>query len=190
MARQKDQKMRFNDSELQLFKALFAENEDLLFIIRKVFLQVPLSITEEKILSDAMSEPAHALLKKTFLPELDADSPLFQLSDMRLGLNVDMKGLSPEQAWPLILTKEMEIDYIEQRVEALKGEKKRDALKLSSMTKDLRGAGQEQAFIRITARNYLLSYIDSNLAQIKFLAGESKETVEETKARLAKNSAK
>ena len=55
---------------------------------------------------------------------------------------------------------------------------------------DLAILTDENVFVNITARNYLLSYIDSNCKQLEFLAGTKEETVDQTVARLQKNSAK
>jgi hypothetical protein len=46
------------------------------------------------------------------------------------------------------------------------------------------------AFINIQARNYLLSYIDSFVNDLRNLAGQKDETIEQTKQRLAKDSTK
>lgn len=188
--RQKDQKMRFTDAELALFKSLFAENEDLLFVIRKAMLQFELTKAERKSLDTVMTEPVKALISKTFLPKLDADAPLFQLVDIHLGLNLDMKSKGVDDMWPYILSKDIQEEYLEQQLNYLFDENAPISIVLSDMTKGLQLKGAHDAYVMVNTRNYLLSYIDSNIQQIKFLAGESKETVEETKKRLQQNSAK
>lgn len=104
--------MRFSDEEVQLMKNTFAGNEDLLKLIRKVF-----------------------------LPEVDPKAPLGQVID--LWMTVKIEEMTPEQA-----------------------------------------------LINIKARNSLISHVDMCLMQLGILAGQKDETVEETKARIAKNSAK
>lgn len=56
-------------------------------------------------------------------------------------------------------------------------------LKLEEMT-------PEQAMVRIIARNTVIQHIESCLGQIKILAGQKTETVEQTKQNLKKNSNK
>lgn len=189
--RQKNQVMRFSDVELNLFKALFALNDDMLFVIRKVLLQIDITETERGSLSKTMNDSVYTLLKKTFLPELEGDAPLFQLSDMRIGLNVDLKGKTPAEAWPLIQVKKLEIEYLEQQFCVLKDIKGnvRTPIKLNELS-NLNLKDAEKLFINLTTWNYLISYIDGNLQQIKFLAGKTEESVEETKERLAKQSNK
>lgn len=182
---EKDQKMRFTRAELSLMKNTFADNENLLFALRKFILGFTLSKEETAFLAVATKGETYKLVKKIFTPELDPASPLFQLVDMTLGLNVDMKGQTEGYSLPYIKAKEIEIDYLEGRISALGGGKD------SSYTlAGLRDLSHEDAFPRILARNYLLSYIDSYCNEIKFLAGTKEETVEETLKRLQKNSNK
>lgn len=189
MARQKDQTMRFSDVELAQLKSMFADNEELLFIIRKIMLQVGLTDDEAKIAKEMITDANLPLLYKVFLPTIDADAPFFQMTDLVLGLNQDIAKSDPVTSFPLIKAKELELEYIAQQLRVLSGEKVKPKIILSELA-DLSGKNPEKLFINVTARNYLLSYVDSNVAQMKFLAGMKQETVEETKARLARNSNK
>ena len=202
MIRDKDQKMRFNKAELSVIKGLFAGNEDLLFAIRKVLLQFALSERDEVIVHRAITRETFPLIKKFFLPDLDPEAPLFQMTDMWLGVQGDLKQ-PVDLSWPYIEAKELEIKYINQQLNQLLDLATGNALKpaeirLSELTKI--GAKpttkaalenfQEKIWVNLNARNYILSFVDSNLQQIKFLAGLKEETVEETLSRLEKNSNK
>lgn len=191
MARDKEQKMRFTDSELSLMKALFADNEELLFIIRKVLLQCELTELEEITLRKSITEPAHDILRKVFLPTLDPDAPIFQLTDMTLGLGADIKDKTPEEAMPYIQAKDIEIKFLKQQLLALADISLDQPIKLADMI-DLKvtKTNADKVFVNILARNFLLSFIDTHIQQIKFLAGLREETVEQTKARLMKDSNK
>lgn len=188
--RQPDQKMRFSDVELGQIKGLFAENDDLLFALRKAMLQFELTEADKEKLAPLVGDVNYALLYKTFLPYIDPEAPLFQMTDMVLGLNQDIAKIDPETAWPYIKAKEIEIAYISQQLKNLHTPSK-PAIILTELA-DLNGGkkDKEQIFINVTARNYILSFIDSNIAQLKFLAGLKSESVEEAKARLEKNSTK
>jgi hypothetical protein len=171
-------------------KNTFAENEDLLFIIRKFLLQFDLSNEEAKILKGSLTENLYNLLYKTFLPSIDPDAPIFQLTDMVMGLNIEMKSKGIDEMIPQIEAKQLEIEYLEQQFDELKTEKrKKNRIDLQLMA-SIKGKKPEEAYRDITARNYLLSYIDSNIQQIKFLAGKKEETIEETVNRLKKDSSK
>jgi hypothetical protein len=181
--------MRFTNAELSLMKGIFAGNDELLYAVRKSMLQLELNLGESTVLG-GLTEEAHKLLKKVFLPDLDGDSPLFQMTDMILGLGADIKSLSPDGAWSFIKAKELEIDYLAQQLEILRG-RGESKISLEEMG-DLSGAKttRESTYIKLIARNFLLSFIDSNCQQIKVLAGLKEESVEETLKKLAQNSNK
>lgn len=185
--------MRFDDVELALMKAVFANNENLLFIIRKVMLQGELTEDERNTITSTMTPELYKLCRKVFLPEIDLDAPLFQIADPYIGLNADVEKVGPEEFWPVYQAKKLEFDFIDQQLECLRDVNEHAEPKISfkDMVKG-KGtkAGKEELYVNIMARNYLLSFVDSSLQQIKFLAGSAEETVEETKERLAKDSSK
>lgn len=109
---QNGQQMRISDKELELIKSTYAGNEELLMLLRKIF-----------------------------LPELDPSLPLGQNLDLWMTLKVD--DLDPEQA-----------------------------------------------IINLKARNTVIQHIEQQLLSLKLLAGMKEESVEETKARLQKDSSK
>lgn len=185
--RDKKQLMRFNEAELGLMKGLFADNDELVYAIRKVMLQLDLNMGEQAVIN-GLTEEGFNLIKKLFLPEMDGDSPITQLADLRIGL--DIKSLSPDGAWPMIKAKEIEIDYIKQQLEVLRG-RGEVKIKLSDLG-DLSGlkTQREQIYIKFTAWNFLVSFVDGMINQLKILSGMKTETVEETLKRLANSSNK
>jgi hypothetical protein len=58
------------------------------------------------------------------------------------------------------------------------------------MTLDINGMSPEEAMLNLKARNSLIGHIENCLLQIKILAGQKEETVEQTKERIKKNSSK
>lgn len=182
---EKDQKMRFTSSELALMKTLFAENEALLFTARKFMLGFELNEGEKTGIKILQSGASLQLMKKMFLPEIDPAAPLFQLVDMTMGLKIDFKGNPEAAAQPFIEAKLIEETYLKERLEQLEKD-----LAPSDILKELAKLDSDEAYVNITARNYLLSYIDSSFQQIVFLAGKKEETVEQTVERLQKNSNK
>lgn len=189
--RDPNQKLRYTTQELGLIKGLFAENDELLYIIRKSFLQFELTEQEKEALKNAMNEQVMALMVKSLNPWLDPDSPLFQMTDLVLGLGADIKTLSPDGAWPFIKAKEIEINYISQQLKILGGSEEKPTILLSELGSLLgMKARREDIYKNILARNFLLSFIDSNINQLKLLAGLKSETIEETLERLKKDSNK
>lgn len=183
--RQKDQKLRYSDVELSLIKNTFAGDDTYLYAVRKFMLGMELEEGEKKVIS-SLSDDLKKLLQKVFLPSIDGDSPLFQLVDMSMSLREEMKGLSYDEKRLLIEAKDLEINYIRQRIEILNGLIPSYVITLGELS-DL---SSDNAVVNITARNYLLSYIDSFCNELKILAGQKEESVEDTLKRLQKASNK
>lgn len=181
----KKQPMRYSDSELAIIKSTFAENERFVKAIRKVFLQIKLN-AEEKELIKGLNENVLNIIKKTFLPEIDGDAPLFQLIDLYMQLNIDLKDKSETECHKFIDAKEIEVNYLKQQYAVLSGEK----VKIDIVLADLIDSKSDKysKLCNIIARNFILSFVDSMLNQLIFLAGLKTETVEETINRLQKDS--
>ena len=164
----------------------FANDDTLLFAIRKHMLGVEMSEGEAKMLGN-MTEELKTLIGKVFLPQIDGDASLFQLFDMTLALKEEMKGKSYEEQKTAIEIKALEVDYIKQRVDILMGQKFEFVLSIEAMA-DLSG---DNAVVNITARNYLLSYIDSFCNEIRLFGNKKdKEELKDTAERLALDSTK
>lgn len=112
MEKNQGQQMRITDKDIYFIKSAFAENDELLKTIRKVF-----------------------------LPELDDDVPIGQQVDFYKDVAIDNLPL-------------------------------------------------EEAMINIKARRFTVQHIEFCLMQLKVLAGNKDETIEQTKERLKKDSAK
>jgi hypothetical protein len=104
--------MRFTDVELSMIKNTFSDNDELLKVLRKVF-----------------------------LPELDPNAPIGQMVDL----------------W---------------------------------MTMKIEDQSAEQAMINLKARNTVIQHLDMCLMQLGILAGQKEDSVEDTKKKLLKDSAK
>lgn len=190
-----EQKMRFTDHELSLIKVMFAEKDEFLYALRKVLLQFEPTEHEAQVIKKGLNDDAMGLIKKVFCPTIDPEAPIFQLTDIAVGLGADIRDKHIELAEPYIKAKALEIDYINQQVAVIEGIYRGKEVKNSISLKELANlkvtkTNIEQLYVNITARNYLLSFIDSNIQQVKFLAGLREETVEQTKERLLKNSSK
>lgn len=188
------QTMRFNSVELALLKSVFAENDEALFLIRRVLMQAPLSKQDRDWVA-TLPPNVWDVLAKVFIPTMDYDAPLFQAADMYMNLATDLKGLSmpdAKLAWPLIASKDIEVRYMRQQMNVLKDLYAEAPIKLADLMprEGVLESQAEETMIAVKAWAFLLSYIDSNIAQIKTLAGLKAESVEETKKRLAKASNK
>lgn len=191
MARDKGQILIYNEAEIELIKSVFADNEALLYTIRKVLLQFPLTTAEKEMIRLEVTPQVYDVLKKRIFPDLSPDSPLGQLGDIYQTLTPDLKVRSVEEMALQFEAKQIEIDYLEQQFAALRdiSVEIEPKITLDSLAL-IRGKTPERAFVDTVARNFILGYIDPMLNLIKITAGTKTETVEEAKTRMTRDSNK
>lgn len=182
-----EQTMRYNDSELQIIKGIFAENDNLLKAIRKVMLQIELDAVELATLTEFRKANSFAVIKKALLPEIVGDEPFSQMIDLFMTIKVVDKH--PEEAFYHIKARDNLIKYIRQQLEVLKGENENPEIKFSSLT-EIEGKRDGEIFVNLITRNTLIEHTEMQLQILKLLAGKKEETIEQTKERLSKNSSK
>ena len=182
--RDKDQVFIFNDAELKLIKATFAENDALLYSIRKVLLQFPLTPAEMAYLMQSMTPDVLAVVKKRVFPDLDPESPLGQLADYRTLLTQDLKTKMPDEVEHLLRANEIEREYLAQQMARLENiEIVSDGIQLASL-RDSKDPIQLKAYLDI------LGYVDPMLLYLKSIAGQKEETVQQQKERMKRDSNK
>jgi len=189
MVEKKPQKLRFTEEELSLIKNTFAERDDLLLAIRKVMLQLDLPEREDIMLREIMKENVAKVIKKFILPELDGNAPLFQLASMWMNTLIKAREMNNEKAFLYIEAREIEEKYISQQLDVLTEGKGEETIKHA----ELKEKGKKdfaQRYIDLIAWDSLISFIDSQLMQIKLVAGTKKETEEEQIKRLNQDSNK
>lgn len=189
----------FNDEELSLIKNTFAEDDALLYAVRKVLLQFPLTDGDRALIKSNITEPVWKVLKKRILPEISDEFPLTQLPSILTTLTEHLKVKDVAEMAPLFAAKALEIEYLAQQFDVLKNV---DAALPQPINLELLSgiitasdeAQQPQAdlqtYINLQAYLFLLGYIDPMLMFIKSIAGTKKETVEEAKKRMTRDSNK
>lgn len=180
--------MRYSDEELRLIKSNFAENESLLLLMRKAMFQFPITPEERELLvSQFGTEEINNLMRKTFLPEIQADIPIGQSID--LWMTVEMRDRDPARVMVDLVTRKSLIKRIEVGLECLKGVTPLDFNPVIEYNLDL-NANPLDVYADINSRNTYISHVEQQLIQLKLLAGMKDETVEELKDRLQKDSTK
>lgn len=197
--RDPDQVFIFNKGELQLIKATFADNDELIYAIRKVFLQIPLTDADMALIKAQVTPAVLAVLRKRILPEFNDDYPLTQIPDFFSTLTKDIEKLGVKDMGPLFEAKQLEEDYLLQQFEVLANldgtvtyiaDKATYIADISlERLRSMLGKSDERRYIDTTARNYLLGYIDPMLLHMKTLAGAKDETPDQQEKRLKRNSA-
>lgn len=184
----KKQQSRYSDEELGIIKNTFEENENLAKALRKYFIQFELSKEDNSLLDNFIrsKKNVQSVLRKTFLPTIDGNAPIHQVFD--LWMTIGIKEKSPEQAYPLLLSRAMVIKYLDSRLTELEGGKKtKTSIAKLLITKN---KSQLEAYVNITTRNIIIEHTEMQIAQLLILAGSKEETLEQVKERLLKNSTK
>lgn len=189
--RDKGQFLIFNEAELGLIKQTFADNDALIYSIRKVLLQFPMTLPEKELVKQSVSPAVYAVLKKRIWPDIDPDAPLSQIADYRSILTNDVRSRSEEDLGIIFDAHEIETDYLTQQFEQL-----RDVdievdkpIKLAQL-REIKGKATRERIVETRAYLNILGYVDPQLMNIMSLAGMKTETVEETKKRLTRDSNK
>ena len=160
--------------------------EKLLYAVRNVLFQFVLSDDDKTLLKELTSEVL-AVIKKFFLPNLDINAPLGLQADSYFPL-IAIQQMNPALAVLHIEIKDLQVQYLEQRMEILSGnlliDKEIILQKLKNKTDS-----EEKRFINLLAYLHICSMIDAQLNNIKIIANTKEETEEEKKERLIKDSA-
>jgi hypothetical protein len=193
--RDKNQVLMFSDGELELIKHTFADNDELLYAIRNVLLQFPLTKEEKEALKAQITPEVYAVLKKKLLPEISPDAPLTQLADLRQTLTNDLKTKTVEEMAPLFDAKRIVLSYLEQQMFTLTTTDFVPVAKTAEVTIALSELAVLTAdpytnFVNTTARNFILGFVDPMLRDFLVLAGRKDDSVGKTKLDLIRNSSK
>lgn len=187
----KQQKIRFNDNELLVIKNTFADNEDLLKLIRKIVLQIPLTAFEKTIWVNTFTGESKSgliqVIRKCFLPELEGDAPLNQVIDLWMTVPIGDKLV--EMAIPHLQARNIVINYMEQQMKVLAGDKEPVEIIFNDLI-NMSAISDKELYARVIARNTIIQHTEQQLVQLQLLAGQKSETPEQTIERLSKNSNK
>jgi hypothetical protein len=191
---EKDQVLIYNSVELSLIKNTFAENDVLLYALRKVLLGFELTEPEKGLLRVSITDAVYEALKKRILPDLSPVYPLGQIPSIITTLTELLKVKDVEEMKAHFDAKDIEISYLEQRFTVLKDiiENRETTISLIDLKElgEFRGKSPERQYVDTTAYLFLVGYIDPMLIFIKSLAGSKDESIEQQKERLTRNSSK
>ena len=183
---------RYSDAEISLIKNTFAENDDLIFALRKLMLQMPLSPVDMEYLSVFKdNKELQALVSKAYLPQLEWDAPIGQVVDVYTLIPLSKDYITPDLAYPEMEVFQKTIDYFTQQLTRLQDpamvvEGGIEFKQLSNLAK----VTEEQAYVDMKSRNQIIVTSEAQLNLFYTLAGQKSETVDQTKQRLKKNSNK
>jgi formate dehydrogenase maturation protein FdhE len=181
-------KMRFSDKELQIIKNTF-NDETILFTLRKVFLQLPLNdLDERNIRKIRENVDIASVIRRTFLPVIEADSPIQQVID--LWMTIEIKDKDPFSIQNNILSRELLIKYLEQQLAFIEnGAGSTDFISFDSLS-EIDKDDIEKTTINLITRNTVINHTETMLFQLFALSNYKEEMPEEIKEREEKDSAR
>lgn len=187
------QTMRFSETEIDLMRNTFLENDELAKLIRKRLLQMDLTEDEQGLLKRLVPSGSDLfnLVKKTVHPALDGDAPFFQMVDIYL--NADVKEKPIEIATLNILAREIMYTYLDETFEKFydfEASFKSNFKELTSNVQWKLKDDERMLCASFLARNTLLNHIDFQLNQLVILANTKKQTSEEIAEKNKKKSTK
>lgn len=185
MADKQKEQLMYSDKEINLLKATFAENESLLKTIRRLFLGGELTDIEKNVIKETFQnqELIEAFRHKVYGLD-NYDTPIGQVSDFWLGAEKQIFGASRDTIEQVVQSKAMVRKMFETAFNLLRnpdGEKV-DTLFIPSEIDGLQ--------IKLLARNLYIQAIETSLLTVLTIAGKKDETLEQTLARLQRDSSK
>lgn len=180
--------MFYTEAEISLIKATFCENDELIRQIRNFFLELSTKEEDANVkLQFTAGSDAYKLLKKTLLPELDGNAPMFQLMDLLLP--TEIKGKTADTIIPDIAAREIMIDYLNGKFDNLCGMDSTDRIAFAEFT-NFENKTSEQIHHELFARNNLISLIELQLQKLLILAGKKEDVADQKAAKIKKDSSK
>jgi len=177
--------LMYNDKEIELLKATFAENDFLLLAIRKLFFGSEITDEQKKVIvATFKSEEVRAVLQRKVYGLNNLDTPIGQLSDFWLGAEKQIFGASKETILQSVSSKALVLSMFEKAFALLTnpdGEKVNIKYVLEE---------DDELGIKLIARNMYMQAIETSLLTIKTIAGQKSESLAETIARLKQDSSK
>lgn len=177
----------YTNKDIELIKSAFADNDELLILIRKLFFGVNLTEDEKKIIVSSFSNPeVIEVFRRKVYGMNNFETPVGQLSDFWLGAESQIFGASRDTVYQTIRSKEMVLEMFEKAFKLLtdpNGEKIDVSEKVMSTEADPLGVG-------LIARNLYMKAIETSLLALMTIAGIKTESVEDAVKRLKQDSSK
>lgn len=180
------QPLMYSNKDIDLIKSAFAENDEILISIRKLFFGVEVSGDEKESIKSTFSNPELVdVFRRKVYGVNNFDTPVGQLSDFWLGAESQIFGATRDTVFQVIESKKMVLEMFEKSFKLLNnpdGEKVTVEFTANSLVDDLG--------VNLIARNLYMKAIETSLLSLKALAGKKTESVEETVKRLQRDSSK
>ena len=102
------EKLMYSNKDIDLIKSTFAENDELLVMVRKLFFGGKLTAEEKKTVTTAFSNPdVVEVLRRKVYGVNNFETPIGQLSDFWLGVESQIFGATRDTVYQAIMSKEL-----------------------------------------------------------------------------------
>lgn len=174
------------DKDMEMIKAHFAENDELLHLMRRLFFGDELSKEEKDAIKSTFKnkELIETVRRKVYGLKNFA-IPIGHFTDFWLGTEKQVFGAHRDTIEQVMKSKEIVFQMFDKAFRLLENP---DGEKVS--VDILMDTAIDPLQINLLARNSYMEAIETSLIMIKTIAGKKDETVEETVKRLQKDSAK
>jgi len=177
---------RLEDKDADLIRRTYKDNEQLLKLTRALFLGMETSPEEKALLKETYaSEELRNLFRRRFIPYLDRNAPIGQLSDVWLGVESMVFGQPKEVGFQAVQYKHVAIQMTEMALNLLAdpyAPAPNVAFNPSSYPND-------ELNINLLARNMYLRHVEMQLRFLWVVAQQKVTTEKEKKAAIHKDSA-
>ena len=185
---------RYSESEINLIKTTFSDNDELLMALKKSMLQLELTEAEEVAILNTFKGKTELMtvLRKFFTPTLeDKNIDVHQMTDMWsiIEREINFRDRKVEDAWPHLVVADLVIEYLNNQLKVLSGESEGNRISFKELTK-LTPDNQLLSYTGVLARNLIFTRVEKVIMAIYGMSLNKNETPEELAERLALNSNK
>jgi hypothetical protein len=185
---------RYSESEINLIKATFSDNDELLMALKKSMLQLELTEAEEVAILNTFNGKTELMtvLRKFFTPTLeDKNIDVHQMTDMWsiIEREINFRDRKVEDAWPLLQVADKTIKYINHQLDILEGKIFDVTINFKEMV-NLDYNNPTDSYTSILTRNLIFTRVEKVIMAIYGMSLNKNETPEELAERLALNSNK
>jgi hypothetical protein len=165
------------NSEIDLLRKHFKDNDALLLAMRAVMLGIDPTDEDKKLVSETFAnEELFAAIKYRFLPRLSREVPIGQVQDIWLGIDQQILGQSPEVIAQMINHNALSIEMMVTSVRRLQNPKLAPVDTRPSFDVD-----DDKYAITLLGRNRFIRAVETQLLTLKTLANQPQQAPEDAK---------
>ena len=185
---------RYSEGEINLIKATFSDNDELLMALKKSMLQLELTEAEEVAILNTFKGKTELMtvLRKFFTPTLeDKNIDVHQMTDMWsiIEREINFRDRKVEDAWPLLQVADLVIEYLNNQLKVLSGESEGNRISFKELIK-LTPDNQLLSYTGVLARNLIFTRVEKVIMAIYGMSLNKDESPEEMAKRFEMNSNK